>query len=48
LGVMSQVRHFPNLDATLVLLMNGGEGGVTARLFWELWDEVMRVALGGL
>ena len=45
LGAMSQVRHFPDVDATLVLLMNGGDGGVTARLFWSLWDEAMELAL---
>ena len=48
LGAMCQVRHFPDLDATLVLLMNGGDGGVTARLFWRLWDEVLRAVLEGL
>jgi D-alanyl-D-alanine carboxypeptidase len=48
LGAMSQVRHFTDVDATLVLLMNGGDGGVTARLFWRLWDEVMQAALEGL
>ncbi|MFC1640378.1 serine hydrolase domain-containing protein, partial [Gemmatimonadota bacterium] len=47
-GVMSQVRFFPDIDATLVLLMNGGDGGVTARLFRRLWDEVMESALESL
>jgi D-alanyl-D-alanine carboxypeptidase len=48
LGVMSRVRHFPDADATLVLLMNGGDGGVTARLFGRLWEEAMELALEGL
>ena len=47
-GVLSQVRHFPDLDATLVLLSNGGDGGVTARVFSRLWEEVMQAALEGL
>jgi D-alanyl-D-alanine carboxypeptidase len=48
LGILSQVRHFPDLDATLVLLINGGDDGVTEDLFQQLWDNVMRAALGGL
>lgn len=47
-GVRSQVRHFPDLDATLVMLSNGGDDGVPGRLFTRLWDEVMEAALGGL
>ncbi len=48
LGVLSQVRHFPDVDATLVLLVNGGDSGVTAKLFHRLWDEAMRTALDSL
>jgi D-alanyl-D-alanine carboxypeptidase len=44
-GVLSEVRRFPDLDATFVLLVNGGDGGVTVRLFEGLWEEVMDVAL---
>jgi len=47
-GALSQVRHFPDLDATLVLLMNGGDGGGTERLFWQLWDEVLELVLEAL
>jgi CubicO group peptidase (beta-lactamase class C family) len=45
-GIMSQVRRFPELDATLVLLSNGGDGGVPAEVFGRLWDEVVGEALG--
>lgn len=48
LGIMSQVRHFPDLDATLVLLVNGGDSGVISKLFNRLWDDAMRIALVGL
>jgi len=47
-GALAQVRHFPELDATLVLLSNGGDGGAPARRFGALWEEAMRVALGEL
>ena len=47
-GVLSQVRHFPDINATLVLLVNGGDSGVIGRLFNRLWDEAMRTSLGGL
>lgn len=47
-GIRSEVRHFADLDATLVLLVNGGDSGVTGRLFDRLWDEAMRVALSDL
>ena len=47
LGILSEVRRFPDLDATLVLLVNGGDSGVTERLFKRLWDEAMRTALAG-
>lgn len=47
-GAMCQVRHFVDADATLVLLMNGGDGGITARLFWRLWEEAMLTALEDL
>jgi D-alanyl-D-alanine carboxypeptidase len=48
LGAMANVRHFPNVDATLVLLMNGGESGVPEDLFWRMWNDVMETALDGL
>lgn len=47
LGAVSQVRYFPERDATLVLLSNGGDGGLPARLFRDLFHEAMAVALGG-
>jgi len=46
-GALAQVRHFPDADATLVLLSNGGDSGVTDRLFGLLWNEAMDAALGG-
>ena len=39
LGAMSGVRYYPDRDATLVLLSNGGDGGLPERLFNELWSE---------
>ena len=48
MGVLSQLRNFPDRDATLVLLSNGGDGGVPARVFDDLWNEAMELALGGL
>jgi len=48
LGALSQVRHFPAHDATLVLLTNGGDGGVPAECFRDLWDELMELVLGDL
>lgn len=48
MGVLAQVRHFPEVDATLVLLSNGGDGGVPSKLFGQLWDEAMDLSLGGL
>ncbi|MGD8361395.1 MAG: serine hydrolase domain-containing protein [Gemmatimonadota bacterium] len=47
-GALAQVRRFPDRAATLVLLANGGDSGVTDRLFHRLWDEVMDAALSGL
>ena len=47
-GVLRQIRHFPDLDATLVLLINGGDSGITAKLFKRLWEETMELALGDL
>jgi len=44
-GVLSQVRHFPDVGATLVLLVNGGDSGVPDALFKRLWDDAMDVAL---
>jgi D-alanyl-D-alanine carboxypeptidase len=48
LGVRSEVRRFPDVGATLVLLVNGGDSGVTETLFEQLWDEAMQTALGDL
>ena len=48
LGARSQVRHFPDHDATLVLLSNGGNGGDADRLFGRLWEEAVEAALGGV
>lgn len=45
-GVRSEVRFFPELDATFVLLANGGDGGVPDRLFRRLRDEALALALG--
>ena len=47
-GALSQVRRFPDLGATLVLLVNGGDGGRVARLFKSLWNDAMKAALGDL
>ena len=47
-GVLSQIRRFPDRDATIVLLINGGDSGITARLFQRLWEETMQLALGDL
>ena len=47
IGALAQVRYFPDKDVTLVLLTNGGDSGVTDRLFGELWAEAMDLALGG-
>jgi D-alanyl-D-alanine carboxypeptidase len=47
-GVLSEVRRFPDVDATLVLLVNGGDSGVTKRLFDRLCDEAMVTALSDL
>jgi D-alanyl-D-alanine carboxypeptidase len=48
LGIRSEIRHFPDVEATLVLLMNAGEDGVTGRLFNDLWYEAMKTSLEGL
>ncbi len=48
LGILSEVRRFPDLDATIVLLVNAGNGGLPERLFYELRDEARHVALGDL
>lgn len=48
LGILTEVRRFPDLDATLVLLVNGGDSGITFTLFERLWDDVMRQALSDL
>lgn len=47
-GVLSQVRHFPDVDATLVLLVNSGNNGAIGGLFDRLWDEAMQTSLNGL
>jgi hypothetical protein len=48
IGVLSEVRRFPDVDATLVLHTNGGDGGVTSGLFDRLWDDAVQTALGDL
>jgi D-alanyl-D-alanine carboxypeptidase len=48
IGILADVRRFPDLDATVVLLVNAGNGGVPEKLFHELRDEARRVALGDL
>ena len=45
-GVQAEVRRFTDRDLTLVLLSNGGDAGVPARLFGRLWEEVMVMVLG--
>jgi D-alanyl-D-alanine carboxypeptidase len=45
-GTRTEVRYFPSSDATLVLLTNGGNGGVPDRQFDQLWSEVLTAALG--
>jgi D-alanyl-D-alanine carboxypeptidase len=45
-GILSQIRRFPEQDATLILLSNGGDGGVPAGLFNGLWNELLDMALG--
>jgi D-alanyl-D-alanine carboxypeptidase len=47
-GIMSEVRRFPDVDATLVLLVNGGDEGVTERQFRRLWDAAIHAALSDL
>lgn len=46
-GVQAQVRRFPEREATLVLLSNGGDAGVPKRLFLRLWQEVTALAFPG-
>lgn len=46
-GARSEVRRFPGLDATLVLLVNGA-GGAVDDLFDRLWSDAMAAALAGL
>ncbi len=48
IGILAEVRRFPDLDATIVLLVNAGNGGLPETLFHELLDESRRVALGDL
>jgi D-alanyl-D-alanine carboxypeptidase len=48
IGILTEVRRFPDLDATLVLLANAGNCGVPETMFKRLWDEAMRAALGDL
>jgi hypothetical protein len=47
-GICSEVRYFPDVDATLVLLVNGGDDGITGKLFEYLWDEAMQAALSNI
>jgi D-alanyl-D-alanine carboxypeptidase len=48
MGILADVRHFPGLGATIVLLANAGNGGLPETLFNQLWDEALRVALEAL
>jgi hypothetical protein len=48
LGVQSWVRRFPDLEATLVLLANAGDGGAMGNLFTSLREEIMEAALDDL
>lgn len=48
IGIQTEVRHFPDLDATLVLLANAGNGGLPEELFERLWDEAIKKALADL
>jgi len=45
---LSEVRRFPDSDATLVLLVNAGNNGAIGGLFDRLWDEAMQTSLDGL
>jgi D-alanyl-D-alanine carboxypeptidase len=44
LGILSEVRYFPERDTTVVLLVNGGDSGVPQSLFRRLWDQTLDVA----
>jgi D-alanyl-D-alanine carboxypeptidase len=46
-GALIKVSYFPDSNATIVLLMNAGEGGGLGSLFWNLWGEALSVALSG-
>jgi len=47
-GILSEVRRFPDKNATLVLLVNGGDSGITETLFHRLWGEAMDLALSDI
>ena len=46
-GTLSLVRHFPNVNATLVILVNAGGGRRTEDAFLRLERDAIREALGG-
>lgn len=48
LGVTTRVRWFPEVDATVVLLINGGDGGITGDRGRGLWDAATAAALARL
>jgi D-alanyl-D-alanine carboxypeptidase len=47
-GSLIDVCYFPDNNSTIVLLMNAGDSGNVGSLFWQLWDEVLNVALSDL
>ena len=48
IGAQSRVRRFPDLDATVVLLVNAGDSGDMGTLTNDLWNDAMTLALTGL
>lgn len=44
-GTMCTVRHFPDSHATLVILVNAGQGGATRGAFQRLWRDAVETAL---
>ena len=45
-GTLCTVRHFPDSHATLVLLVNSGQGTATREAFLRLWRDAVQTALG--
>lgn len=46
-GALAQARCFPDSDVTLILLSNGGDGGLPDELFQGLWEDAVVLALEG-